>query len=67
MKTGPEKRDITKYYKFHRDHGHRTDDSIQLKKEIQRLIGRIAALSHFVSRSSDKCQPLFQVLKKAFH
>ena len=36
-------------------------------KEIQRLIGRIAALSRFVSRSSDKCQPFFQVLKKAFH
>ena len=28
-------------------------------KEIQRLIGRIAALSRFVSRSSDKCQPFF--------
>ena len=28
-------------------------------KEIQRLTGRIAALSHFVSRSSDKCQPFF--------
>ena len=36
-------------------------------KEIQRLIGSIAALSRFVSRSSDKCQPFFQVLKKAFH
>ena len=36
-------------------------------KEIQCLIGRIAALSRFISRSSDKCQPLFQVLKKAFH
>ena len=35
-------------------------------KEIQRLTGRIAALSHFVSKSSDKCQPFFQVLKKAF-
>ena len=35
-------------------------------KEVQRLIGRIAALSRFVSRSSDKCQPFFQVLKKAF-
>ena len=35
-------------------------------KEIQRLIGRIAALSRFVSRSSDKCRPFFQVLKKAF-
>ena len=35
-------------------------------KGIQRLIGRIVALSRFVSRASDKCQPFFQVLKKAF-
>ena len=35
-------------------------------KEVQRLMGRIAALSQFVSRASDKCQPFFQVLKKAF-
>ena len=36
-------------------------------KEIQCLIERIVALSRFVFRSSDKCQPFFQVLKKAFH
>ena len=35
-------------------------------KEVQRLTGRIVALSSFVSRSSDKCQPFFQILKKAF-
>ena len=35
-------------------------------KDIQHLIGRIAALSRFVSRASNKCQPFFQVLKKAF-
>ena len=35
-------------------------------KDIQRLTGRIAVLSYFVSRASDKCRPLFQVLKKAF-
>ena len=35
-------------------------------KEVQRLTGRIAALSRFVSRASDKCQPFFQVLKKGF-
>ena len=29
-------------------------------KEVQRLTGRIAALSRFVSRASDKCQPFFQ-------
>ena len=33
-------------------------------KEVQRLTGRIVALSRFVSRASDKCQPFFQVLKK---
>ena len=36
-------------------------------REVQRLTRRIVALSLFVSRSSDKCQPFFQVLKKAFH
>ena len=36
-------------------------------KEIQRLTGRIVVLTRFVSRSSDKCQPFFQVLKKDFH
>ena len=35
-------------------------------KEVQRLTGRITALSRFVSRASDNCQPFFQVLKKAF-
>ena len=35
-------------------------------KEAQRLTRRIVALSHFMSRASDKCQPFFQVLKKAF-
>ena len=35
-------------------------------KDIQRLTGRIAALSRFVSKASKKCQPFFQVLKKAF-
>ena len=40
MKTDPAKRDLTKYYEFHRDHGHRTNDCIQLRKEIEYLIGR---------------------------
>ena len=35
-------------------------------KEVQRLTGRIAALSRFVSMASNKFQPFFQVLKKAF-
>ena len=35
-------------------------------KEVQRLTGRIVALSRFISKASDKCQPFFQVLKKAF-
>ena len=35
-------------------------------KEVQRLTGRIVALSRFVSKASDKCQPFFQILKKAF-
>ena len=38
MKTDPAKRDLTKYCEFHRDHGHRTDDCIQLRNEIEYLI-----------------------------
>ena len=38
MKTNPTKRDMTKYCDFHRDHGHRIDDCIQLKIEIEFLI-----------------------------
>ncbi|KAG7585621.1 Retrotransposon gag domain [Arabidopsis thaliana x Arabidopsis arenosa] len=32
-------------------------------KEVQRLIGRIAALNHFISKSTDKCLPFYQILK----
>ena len=35
-------------------------------KEVQRLTWRIATLSRFMSISSDKCQPFFQILKNAF-
>ena len=35
-------------------------------KEVQHVTGRITALSRFVFRASDKCQPFFQVLKKDF-
>ena len=34
MKSDPVRREDTKYCEFHKDHGHRTDDCIQLKKEI---------------------------------
>ena len=40
MKSDPVRRDDTKYCEFHKDHGHRTDDCIQLKKEIEYLIWR---------------------------
>ena len=40
MKADPAKRYMTKYCDFHRDHGHRTNDCIQLKKEIEFLIQR---------------------------
>ena len=42
------KRDSTKYCEFHRDHGHRTDDCIQLRKKIEYLI-RCGHLRRFVA------------------
>ena len=38
MRSDPAKRDNTRYYEFYRDYGHRTDDCIQLRKEIEYLI-----------------------------
>ena len=35
-------------------------------KEVQKLIGRIAALNMFISKVTDKCLPFFKTLKQAF-
>ena len=35
-------------------------------KEVQSLIGRVAALNRFVSKATYKCLPFFEVLRKAF-
>ena len=48
MKLDPTTRDNTKYCEFHRDYGHRTDDCIQLKREIEYLIWR-GYLRRFIS------------------
>ena len=48
MKLDPTKGDNTKYCEFHRDYGHRTNNCIQLKREIEYLIQR-GYLRRFVS------------------
>ena len=48
MKSDPAIRDNSKYYEFHRDYGHRTDDCIQLKREMEYLI-RCRYLRRFMS------------------
>jgi hypothetical protein len=35
-------------------------------KQLQQLMGRIAALNRFISQSTDKCLPFFKILRKAF-
>ena len=35
-------------------------------KEVQSLIGRVAALNRFVSKAIDKCLAFFKILRKAF-
>ena len=34
-------------------------------KEVQSLTGRLATLDRFLSRSTDRCKPLFQAIKKS--
>ena len=48
MKSDPAIRDNTRYCEFHRDYRHRTDDCIQLRKEIEYLIRR-GYLRHFIA------------------
>ena len=48
MKSDPATRDNTKYCEFLRDYGHRTDNCIQLRREIEYLIQR-GYLRHFIS------------------
>ena len=48
MKSDPATRDNTKYCEFHRDYGHRTNNCIQLKREIEYLIRR-RYLQRFIS------------------
>ena len=57
MKSDPVRRDDTKYCEFHKDHGHRIDDCIQLKKEIEYLIRR-GHLSRYVAlEGRERVQP----------
>ena len=57
MRTNPTKRDNTRYCEFHRDHGHRKDDCIQLRKEIEYLIRRGYFLRYIASEGQDQAQP----------
>ena len=56
MRSDPTKRDNTKYCEFHRDHGHRTDDCIQLRKEIEYLIRRGYLCRFVASEGQDQAQ-----------
>ena len=36
--------------------------SPKISREVQRLTGRIVALNRFISRSTDKCLPFYELL-----
>ena len=57
MRTDPTKRDNTRYCEFHRDHGHRMDDCIQLRKEIEYLIRKGYLRRYIASEGQDQAQP----------
>lgn len=40
LKSNPRKMDENKYYQFHKDHSHDTDDCITLKEKIEEPIKR---------------------------
>ena len=57
MKIDLAKRDSTKYCEFHRDHGQRIDDCIQMRKEIEYLIQRGHLLRFMASKGRNQASP----------
>ena len=57
MRSNPVKRSNTKYCEFHKDHGHRTDDYIQPRKEIEYLIRRGYLRRFVASEGQGQVQP----------
>ena len=57
MRSDPTKRDNTRYCEFHRDHENRTDDCIQLRKEIEYLIRQGYLRRYIASKGQDQAQP----------
>ena len=49
MKGDPNKRNKNKYCRFHRDHGHDTNECYDLKQQIKNLI-RQGKLRHFIGQ-----------------
>jgi hypothetical protein len=52
MRTPPTKRSSQKYYEYHCNHGHRTDECLSLKKEIEMFIQQ-GKLKEFVVGDKD--------------
>ena len=57
MRSDPTKRDNTRYCEFHRDHGHQTDDCIQLRKEIEYFTRRGYLRRFVASKGQSQAQP----------
>ena len=57
MRIDPTKRDTTKYCEFHRDHGHQTDNCIQLRKEIEYLIRHRYLCCYVAPEGRDQAPP----------
>ena len=54
MKSDLATRDSAKYCEFHKGHGHRTNDCIQLRKEIEYMIRRGHLRRYVASEGQDQ-------------
>ena len=61
MCTHPDKRNPNKYYLYHRDHDHDTEECIQLQDEIEELIKR-DRVGRFLRRWSETREDWLRVL-----
>ena len=57
IRSNPAKRDNTKYCEFHRNHGYRTDECIQLRKKIEYLIRHGHLRCYVALEGQERVQP----------
>ena len=57
MRTKPNKHDRNKFYEYHNDHGHSTEDCMVLKREIESFVNSGGLMRFLVNERAQNRNP----------